>query len=174
LNVPLQIIAFGLAVFFILVGLVGVVLPLLPGTLLIWLTVFFYFLVERALGFAAIDPISFAAITILALGAGTSDIWLPLLGARRSGSSKRAMVAGLVGGLIGTFVLPIPLVGTIVGYAAGILLGEYQKHGDWDKALRASAGGIAGWGIATVLQLVAGFVILILFVWQVVAFHQGG
>jgi uncharacterized protein YqgC (DUF456 family) len=174
LDLLLQTISFGIAVFFILVGLVGVILPMLPGILLIWLSVFFFFLVERGLGFAAIDPITFGVITALALVAGTSDIWLPLLGARRSGSSKRAMVAGLLGGLLGTFVLPIPLLGTVVGYAAGVLLGEYQKHGNWDKALRAGAGGIAGWGIATVLQLVTGFVILLLFVWQVVAFHQAG
>jgi uncharacterized protein YqgC (DUF456 family) len=174
LNLLLQTISFGVAVLFILVGLVGVILPVLPGTLLVWLSVFFFFLVERWLGFAAIDPITFGVITVLALVSGTSDIWLPLLGARRSGSSKRAMVAGMIGGLIGTFLLPIPLLGTVVGYAAGVLLGEYQKHGDWDKALRAGAGGIAGWGIATVLQLVTGFVILLIFVWQVVAFHQGG
>jgi uncharacterized protein YqgC (DUF456 family) len=170
----LQIISFGIAVLFILVGLVGVILPILPGTLLVWLSVLFYYLVERALGFAAIDPITFIVVTALALVAGTSEIWLPLLGARQSGSSKRTMVAGLLGALIGTFVLPIPLVGTVVGYAAGVLLGEYQKHGDWDKALRAGAGGLAGWGLATVLQLVTGFVILLIFIWQVVAFHQGG
>ena len=170
----LQIISFGIAVLFILVGLVGVILPILPGTLLVWLSVLFYYLVERALGFAAIDPITFIVVTALALVAGTSEIWLPLLGARQSGSSKRTMVAGLLGALIGTFVLPIPLVGTVVGYAAGVLLGEYQKHGDWDKALRAGAGGLAGWGRATVLQLVTVFVILLIFIWQVVAFHQGG
>ncbi|NLF64237.1 MAG: DUF456 domain-containing protein [Chloroflexi bacterium] len=174
MNMLLQIISFGIAVLFILVGLVGVILPILPGTLLVWLSVFFYYLVERALGFAAIDPITFIVVTALALVAGTSEIWLPLLGARQSGSSKRTMVAGLLGALIGTFVLPIPLVGTVVGYAAGVLLGEYQKHGDWDKALRAGAGGLAGWGLATVLQLVTGFVILLIFIWQVVAFHQGG
>ena len=87
----LQIISFGIAVLFILVGLVGVILPILPGTLLVWLSVLFYYLVERALGFAAIDPITFIVVTALALVAGTSEIWLPLLGARQSGSSKRAM-----------------------------------------------------------------------------------
>lgn len=174
MDMLLLTISFGISVLFILIGLVGVILPVLPGTLLVWLSVFFFYLVERALGFTAIDPVTFGVITVLALVSGTSEIWLPLLGARQRGSSKRALVAGLLGGLIGTFALPIPLVGTIVGYAAGVLLGEYQKHGDWDKALRAGAGGLAGWGIATVLQLATGFVILIFFIWQVAAFHQGG
>lgn len=174
MNLLLQTINFALAVLFILVGMVGVVLPILPGTFLIWLTVFFFYVIERALGFAAIDPISFGAITAIAIVAGTSDFWLPLLGARRSGSSRRAMVTGMIGAVIGTFALPIPLVGTIVGYAIGVLLGEYQKHGEWDRAVRASAGGLAGWGVATLLQLGSGLLILIIFVWQVVAYHQGG
>lgn len=174
MNLLLQTINFALAVLFMLVGMVGIVLPILPGTFLIWLTVFFFYVVERALGFAAIDPISFGAITAIAIVAGSSDFWLPLLGARRSGSSRRAMVTGMIGAVIGTFALPIPLVGTIVGYAIGVLLGEYQKHGEWDRAVRASAGGVAGWGVATLLQLGAGLLILILFVWQVVAYHQGG
>jgi uncharacterized protein len=173
-NLLLQTINFALAVLFMLVGMVGIVLPILPGTFLIWLTVFFFYVIERALGFAAIDPISFGAITAIAIVAGTSEFWLPLLGARRSGSSRRAMVTGMIGAVIGTFALPIPLVGTIVGYAIGVLLGEYQKHGEWDRAVRASAGGVAGWGVATLLQLGAGLLILILFVWQVVAYHQGG
>ncbi len=174
MNLLLQTISFAVAVLFILVGMVGTVLPILPGTLLIWLTVFFFYIVERWLGFAAIDPVSFGAITAIALVAGTSDFWLPMLGARRSGSSRRAMLAGMIGAVIGTFALPIPLVGTIVGYAAGVLLGEYQKHGEWERALRASAGGLAGWGAATLLQLGAGLLILILFIWQVAAYHQGG
>ncbi|MDT8306428.1 MAG: DUF456 domain-containing protein [Anaerolineae bacterium] len=174
MNLLLQTISFALAIVFILVGMVGIVLPILPGTLLIWLTVLFFYIAERALGYAAIDPFSLGAITAIALVAGTSELWLPLLGARRSGSSRRAMVAGLIGAVVGTFLLPIPLVGTIVGYALGVLMGEYQKHGQWDRAVRASAGGLAGWGVATALQLGAGLLILILFVWQVVAFHQGG
>jgi uncharacterized protein len=174
LNLLLQTISFAVAIIFMLLGMVGIVLPILPGTFLIWLTVLLFYIVERALGFAAIDLLSFGVITVIALVAGTSEFWLPLLGARKSGSSRRAMVAGMIGAIIGTFVLPIPLIGTIVGYAVGVLLGEYQKHGEWNRALRASAGGLAGWGIATVLQLGAGLIIFILFVWQVVAFHQGG
>lgn len=174
MELLLQAINFGLAVFFILVGIVGVILPILPGTLLIWLTVFFFYVVERALGFAAIDPITFAALTVIALVTGTSEFWMPLLGARRTGSSRRSMLTGMIGGVLGTFVLPIPLVGTIVGYALGVLLGEYHKHRDWERALRVGAGGLAGWGVATVLQVGGGLLILILFVWQVLSYHQGG
>ena len=171
MDLILQSILFAIAVVFILVGLVGVVIPLLPGVLLIWLTVAIYTAVERLNGFAAIDPVTFIVITLIALVTGLSDIWLPLLGARVTGSSFRSMVYGVVGAIIGTFVLPIPLFGSIVGYAVGILVGEYRRYGDWDRALRAGLGGVAGWGIATAIQLGGGLIILIIFVWQVLAYQ---
>lgn len=171
MSLFLQSISFGIAVLFILLGLAGVIIPLLPGSLLIWLTVALYALAERANGLTAIDPVTFVVVTLIALITGLSDFWLPLLGAKVSGSSKRALLFGVIGSIIGTFVLP--LLGSIAGYAIGILLGEYQKYGDWEKALRAGAGGLAGWGIATLLQLGGGLLILIIFVWQVIAFQSG-
>ena len=170
MSILSQSLSFGLAVFFMLVGLVGVVVPMIPGTLLIWLTVVAYALLERSNGFAAIDPLTLGAITVVAFVTGLADLWLPLVGAKASGSSRRALVFGAFGALVGTFLIPIPLLGTVLGYAGGILLGEYHKHGDWDRAFRAGAGGIAGWGIATVLQLAGGLLIFLLFVWQVLAY----
>lgn len=169
MSLLLQSISFGVAVLFILIGLAGVLIPLLPGSLLIWLTVIIYAVVERANGFAALDPVTLVFITLIALVTGLSDLWLPLLGAKVTGSSKRALLFGVIGAIIGTFIAP--LIGSIIGYAVGILIGEYQKYGDWDKALRASAGGLAGVGVATVLQLGGGILILIIFVWQVLAYQ---
>jgi hypothetical protein len=57
-----------------------------------------------------------------------------------------------------------------LGYAAGLLLGQYHKHKDWNAAVRASLGGIAGWGVATVFQFGGSVLILVLFVWQVLAY----
>ena len=165
-----QSLSFGLAVFFILLGIVGVIIPLIPGTLLIWLTVLLYALVERTNGFEAIDPLTLVVVTLISLVGGLADFWLPLVGAKAGGSSRRSLVFGVLGALAGTFLIPIPLLGTVLGYAGGILLGEYHKHRNWDRAFRAGAGGIAGWGIATVLQLGSGLLILLLFVWQVLAY----
>ena len=74
---------------------------------------------------------------------------------------KRLAVYGTIGAIIGTFIAP--LLGTLIGYAGGILLGEYQVRGDWQEALKASLGGLAGWGLATAVQLGGGILILIIF-----------
>lgn len=169
MDLIIQSIIFGLAVVFMLAGLVGVVIPLLPGTLLLWLTVAVYAIVERLNGFGAIDLVTFFILTLIALVTGLADIWLPLLGAKVSGSTPRSMLYGAAGAILGTFVLP--LLGSIIGYVVGILIGEYRRLGDWEKARRAALGGAVGWGIATVIQLGGGLMILIIFVWQVLAYQ---
>jgi uncharacterized protein YqgC (DUF456 family) len=161
-SLLLDSITFGLVVAFIFMGLIGIIIPLVPGTLLIWIAVLIYAMSE---GFVLLSMPTFILITIIALATGTADMWMPLLGAKGSGASKRALIMGLVGSLVGT--LFAPLLGTIIGYALGILIGEYQKRGEWNEALKASLGGVAGWGIATAIQLGGGILMLVIFVWQV-------
>lgn len=169
----LNAIAFGMAVAFMLIGLIGIVIPILPGILLIWLTVLAYAVVD---GFQAVDWISFTFITIIALITGTADIWLALLGAKTGGAAKRAMFFGFIGGVLGFFLLGavLPVVGNlfggIIGYAVGVLLGQYQKYQDWNVAFKASVGGVVGWGVAAVVQIAGGLLMILIFIWQVLSY----
>jgi uncharacterized protein YqgC (DUF456 family) len=177
-NYPMPVIveafAFGIAVALIVIGVVGTIIPILPGLFLIWLTVLAYAVIE---GFKSIDWFTFVVVTLIALVAGTADIWLSALGAKQTGASRRAMFLGFIGSIVGLVLgifIPIPifgnLIGSVLGYAAGLLLGQYHKYQDWNTAIKASLGGVAGWGLATVVQFGGGILILILFVWQVLAF----
>lgn len=162
MSLLLESITFGLVIAFILLGLVGIIVPLIPGTLLIWLAVLVYVLAN---GMTAVGWTSFIIITLIAIGTGTADLWMPLLGAKSGGASRRSMLLGIVGAIVGSFIFP--LLGTVIGYALGILLGEYQKVGDWEAAWKASIGGLAGWGLATGIQLGGGLLMLFIFIWQV-------
>ncbi len=173
MEIVVEALVFGVAVAFMLVGLMGIVVPILPGTILIWLGVLAYALVN---GFQAIDWLTFTVLTLIALITGTADIWLTLLGAKTGGASFWALVYGLIGGIVGFFLfgslLPIVgnLFGGIIGYALGILIGQYQKHRDWNLALKASFGGIVGWGIATIVQFGGGLMMIAIFIWQVLSY----
>lgn len=154
-----EALVFGIAVAFMLLGAAGVVVPILPGLLLVWLSVLAY---AWFTDFAVITPWIFALLTILALVTGTANIWLPYLGAKKTGAAKRAIALGFVGALIGTLIAP--LIGTVVGYAAGIIAGEMLKHRDLKVAVRASIGGVAGWGISTIVEMAGALTILVVFV----------
>ncbi len=156
-----------------IIGMIGILVPILPGTLLIWLAVLIYAIAER---FQAIDPATFALITLIALITGTADLWMSLLGSKKGGASWQAMLVGLFGSIIGFFLLgsllPVigNLIGGIVGYSLGILLGQYIKLREWRIAVKATIGGIVGWGIATILQLSGGVLMMIIFIWQVLSY----
>jgi uncharacterized protein YqgC (DUF456 family) len=157
--VLLEALSFGIAVAFMLVGVAGIIVPILPGMLLVWLTLLAYAWITD---FAVITWWMFAILTLVALVTGLSNIWLPYLGAKKTGAAKRAIFLGFVGGIIGTFIMP--LVGTVIGYALGIILGELLKHRDLRQAIKASIGGVAGWTISTVVELAGALTIILVFV----------
>lgn len=143
----------------IIIGLFGIIIPIMPGSLLVFLSIFGYAHLNQWQ-----DPQLATTIALLAIVAvtGTSDIWLPYLGAAKASGSTRASIYGFVGGIIGMFFGFI--LGSVVGYAAGVLLGTYQKHGDWEKAFKASFVGVAGQGTAMLVQFAGGAVALYIFV----------
>jgi uncharacterized protein YqgC (DUF456 family) len=145
-------------------GLIGVIIPILPGVFMIWLGVAVYAWRDN---FETLSVATFIFISLLVIFVGLADIWLPIFGARKGGAAKRTILTGLLGAILGSFLIPIPIFGTIIGYALGVLLGEYHKRRDWDAAWRASKGGLAGWGIATIIQLAGGVLVIIIFAWAV-------
>jgi uncharacterized protein YqgC (DUF456 family) len=147
------------------IGLLGTILPVIPGLIIVWLASLYYAAV--VVGFDVFSPWVFALLTIIALVAGTSNIWLAALGAKTTGASWRTLVVGFIGSIAGTFLLPIPLVGTIVGYAAGLVLSEYVRQGELRPAVKAAFGGMVGWGISTVVEFAGGVLMILLVATQV-------
>jgi len=155
----------GIVILAFVVGLLGTILPVIPGLIVIWLGALYYAAV--VVGFDLFSPWVFVLITIISLVAGTANIWLAALGAKTTGASWRTLIIGFIGAILGTFFLPIPLVGTIVGYAAGLVLSEYVRLGDLRPALKSAFGGMVGWGISTVFEFVGGLAMILLVVTQV-------
>lgn len=155
----------GVVILAFVVGLLGTVLPVIPGLIIVWLAALYYAAV--VVGFDVFSPWVFALITLIGLVAGTSNIWLAALGAKTTGASWRTLIVGFLGAILGTFFLPIPLVGTIVGYAAGLILSEYVRQGALRPALKSAFGGMVGWGISTAFEFGGGLAMILLVVTQV-------
>lgn len=158
-----EVVLLGVVIVLMLVGWLGILIPVIPGIFLIWLGVGLY---AWQTGFQVISVPLFVGLSFLILFAAATDVWLPLFGAQKSGAAKRALLFGTIGAIVGSFILP--LIGTIIGLALGMLLGEYHKRRDWDTAVKVSWGGVKGWGIATIIQLVCGTAVIIIFLWQIV------
>jgi uncharacterized protein YqgC (DUF456 family) len=83
-------------------------------------------------------PLSVAAvITVIMLISITQTIWLPIFGYRGEGTSCMGMIALLVGMIAGGIMIPIPIVGSLIGGALAVMTVEYTQHGNWRKATKS-------------------------------------
>lgn len=152
---------FGIALFFMLVGLLGLIVPLYPGAVIMWLTTLVYGLVH---GFHTLGGVLFAIITLMMIAAVVADNLLTSAGARWGGASWKAVGLAIVAGLAGTILMP-PFGGLITAPLA-ILIFEYLRLRDWNKAFAALKGLALGYGAAYLVRLGLGVGILILWlVW---------
>jgi uncharacterized protein len=140
-----------LALVVMLVGLIGVVVPVLPGLLLVWVagagTMLYLGTDAAGWGVAGL-------LTLLFLIGSGATIWLPARQGRRGGVPMRSLLAALVGAVVGFFVLPV--IGFLVGAFVGLLLGEKQRHGGWDPAFASVRNVLRAYGIGIVIELVVG------------------
>jgi len=146
------------------VGIVGTVVPVVPGLALVWAAALVYGL---GAGFGAVGTIAFTIITGLAL-AGTVIGWVvPQRAAARAGAGRTSMWIGGALAVVGFFVVPV--VGVVVGGVLGVFLGELVRTRDTVAAWHATAATVKGFGIAGVMQVLAGLAMAAVWVsWVVV------
>ena len=125
-----------LAVVLVVVGLVGVVLPALPGTILIFAGLL---LAAWADGFVRVGVFTIVVLGLLTVATYFVDVAMMALGMNRLGTTRRAMAGAAIGTLAGLF---FGLPGLIIGPFAGAVLGELTAQRDLRRAGRA---GIAAW-----------------------------
>jgi len=160
---------FWVAITLLIVGLLGVVLPVIPGVGCMWIVILVYAIAER---FATIDPISIAVLTLLGLSGATADIWLSQLGAKVAGASPRSalysLAGAVIGGLVGlAFFGAGAIPGAVIGSLLGVLINEYLERRDLKAAWRATLGMLVGFTLSTVVQLLIALAMFAIFVWQV-------
>ncbi|MEP6762497.1 MAG: DUF456 domain-containing protein [Sporichthyaceae bacterium] len=147
-----------------LVGLVGVLLPVLPGLLLIGLA---------GLAWASLDGGGAARWTVVAtmlvvLFAGTvAKYVLPARSARNTGAPRSTMLLGAVGAVVGFFVIPV--VGLVVGGVGAVFLAELNRLGDAASAWRSTRAVLVGVGIGVLIELTAGLLAILVWVAGVLA-----
>ena len=170
------------------VGLLGSVLPALPGVTLIFVSALVY---AFSTGFEVVGGWVIALIGLFAALALVADFVGTSYGARRFGASNWGTVGGAIGGVVGAlagllFLGIGSLFGLILGSVAGVFLGEYLRRrrqgspdsgpeeprvrparaddGDWRRTGRAAGGVFVGYLIAAVAQGILGLASVVVFV----------
>jgi uncharacterized protein len=142
---------FGVTIFFMLIGLVGVIIPIFPGIVIIWLSALGYGLIA---GFNLLGTIMFILITLLMIAGVTVDNVLMGLGARRGGASWVSIVLATIAGVVGT--LAFPPIGGFIAAPLVVLGSEFIRIRDLRKAGNAFGGLALGWGLSFLARFFIG------------------
>jgi uncharacterized protein YqgC (DUF456 family) len=126
----------------ILAGFVGIVLPALPGTLFVLAGIVLGAWIDN---FTRVGWFALAVIAVLAVLAWAMDYVAAMLGAKRAGASRQALIGAAIGTVAGIFM---GLVGVLFMPLVGAAAGEYLARRQHGQAVRV--------GIATWLGLLAG------------------
>ena len=149
---------------FVMLGLIGSFLPVLPGPLTSWLGLFILY-------YTSIVPMNytFLGITLaIAILIWILDYIIPAIGTKRFGGSKYGVYGTTIGLLIGLFS-PIPL-GILIGAFLGAFIGEIlHDKTNTKRALKASIGSLFGLITSATIKFTVALVYAVLFfmkVWE--------
>ena len=153
----MTVLLFALAILLVVIGLVGIVLPALPGTLLILGGLI---LAAWADGFARVGVWTLVLIGLIGVASYFVDFVAAALGAKKLGASARAMVGAGVGTIAGLF---FGLPGLIIGPFVGAVVGELTMERDWKKAGRAGVAAWIGFAVGTAVKVALAFMMIGIF-----------
>ena len=138
------------------VGVVGVLVPLLPGLALVWAAGLVWVLGD---GGGVVRWTVLVLMTVL-LVAGAAAKWvLPARSVRDAGAPRSTLLVGAVGAVVGFFVIPV--VGLVIGGVGVIYLAERRRLGDGGLAWRSTRATLLAVGIGMLLELAAAFAMVL-------------
>ena len=147
-----------LGIIFILVGVLGCILPIIPGPPLSYVGILFLHFTE----FADYTTTFLVFFAILAIIVTLLDYFVPIWGTKRFGGSKYGSWGATIGVVLGLFLFP-PL-GIILLPFVGAVIGESIKGSDFSSSLRAGAGSFLGFLMGTGLKLITSLIMAFYFV----------
>lgn len=124
-------------------GLVGTVLPLLPGAPLVFLGLLVGAWID---GFQRVGAVTLSLLALLTLCSFAIELWATRHGARRVGASGLAVFGAVLGGVVGLF---FSLPGVVIGPFLGAFAGELLMKRGFRQAGRAGLGTWLGLLLAT-------------------------
>ena len=141
----------------VLIGLLGTVLPVLPGLPLMFAGML---LAAWAGDFRQIGVWTLVLLGVLVAISIAVDVLASILGAKRVGASNKALVGAGVGGLVGIF-FGIP--GLLAGPFLGAVVGEMAHGREWRAASKVGFGTWLGMALGAALKLALAFSMLVVF-----------
>ncbi|OKH85551.1 membrane protein [Mycobacterium sp. ST-F2] len=133
----------------IAIGLVGIVVPVLPGGLLVFLAIAVWAVVVHT---ATSWVVLGIATALFVAGEVIKYVW-PVRRMRQADVATRSLIIGGILGVIGFFVIPV--LGLAIGFVLGVYLSEYSALRDPNRAWTSTKHAMKGVALAMGVELTA-------------------
>ncbi|MEV8426570.1 DUF456 domain-containing protein [Streptomyces niveus] len=130
-----------------LLGVIGVLIPGVPGPAIVWAAVVWWALSDTT---STAWAVLIASTALLLLSQALRPL-LPSRRTRRTGTRRRTLLAGGLAGIVGFFVLPV--VGAVVGFVGGIYVVERIRLGSHRDGWAATRGVMRSAGYPVLVEL---------------------
>ena len=141
-----------------IVGIIGSIVPVLPGPLSSWLGLFIFSNIKVVeVNNSIIVLTLIIAITIFIL-----DYVIPLYTSKKFGASKFGIIGASIGIIIGLFLPPL---GIIFGAIIGAISGELFLNKDFERSIKAAAGVVIGLAISGLTKAVISVVFFVIYIY---------
>jgi len=152
---------FGLIGTTMAVSQIGLIIPIFPGGVVMWLAGLAYGIY---FGFGWVGWIIFALMSFVMIAIGLADNVLMGAKAREQGASWWSISLGLLGGVLGSILIPPQPFGGLLVAPLAVFLIEYRRLQDHEKAWKVTRGLLIGFGQSFVVRFVLGGVMLTLWI----------
>jgi len=152
---------------FMVLGLIGSFLPILPGPLTSWIGLLILHLTKAV-------PMNWTFLILtfcFAFGIWLLDYFIPAIGTKHFGGSKAGIIGTSIGLIVG-LITPIP-GGIIIGPFFGALIGELINKSEFKNALKAAFGSFLGFLTSTFIKFLVAIIYFGFFVMKVIDNSDG-
>ncbi len=148
----------------IAIGLVGIVVPVLPGGLLVFAAIAVWGVAERT-------PVAWVTVgiaAVLLIAAAVIKYTWPARRMREAEVGRASMVAGAVLGIVGFFVVPV--LGLVLGFVLGVFLAEFAQRRDGRRAWVSTVHALKGVALSVGVEFAGALLATIAWAVAVLAF----
>ena len=153
-----------LALLFLILGIIGSFLPILPGPITSW----FGFLILYLSGVTDFSISLLITTFVIALIIWVLDFFIPAIGTKKFGGSKYGVIGTTIGLIIGV-ISPIPF-GILIGPFLGALAGELINKSKSNQAIKAAFGSFLGFLASSFIKFIVSLIYFGIFIKKVLTY----
>ena len=146
-----------LALVFVIAGIIGSVLPIIPGPLTSWLGLFIFSYISNVEVNSKLLIFCFVVSLIIFI----LDHFIPIYTSKKFGASKYGIIGASIGTVLGLFLPPF---GIIFGAAIGAIVGEFILNTNFEKSFKAAGGVFLGIIISGFMKALISIAFLVIYI----------